>query len=92
MFIRYQFVDKDHSMSNIMYLNVENVTINTSLHTCVIVMSSGYLADISDKDICEFICALERGDHVFDFNQLSSEAKLYNKYGDLLIRYEGVNS
>lgn len=90
MFIRYQFVDKDHDMSNIIYLNVENVEINTSLHTCMIIMSTGYTAEITGEDICEFICALEQGDHVFDFNQLSADAKLYNKYGDALSRYEGV--
>lgn len=90
MFIRYQFVDKDKDMSNIIYLNVEDVEINTSLHTCMISMSCGYTAYISGEDICEFICALEKGETVFDFNQLSEDAYLYNKYGDHLMRYEGV--
>lgn len=90
MFIRYQFINTDREMSNIIYLHVESVEVNTSVHTCIIRMAGDYTAYISGEDICEFIIAMEKGDHIFDFNTLSDSAQLCNKYGDRLSRYEGV--
>lgn len=90
MFISYQFIDNDQEIVNTLYLTVESIEINTSLHSAVINMSCEYTAYLYDDDVVEFLTAVNEGKPVFDFNSLSDDTEFFNKYGDALVRYKGV--
>lgn len=91
MFIKYKFIHADPNIANTLYLSVEDVEINESLHSCIINMPHGYTAYIYENDTPAFIEALERGDHIIDFNQFGDDSEFCNRYGDRLLKAKGDN-